>query len=140
MHPGKEKQDDCQHILTTSRILSFCLSLNMVRILFHTGDTTPPLVTCPQNINSQFQCQQANDAITFPPAVASDNSGVQPNVRYSSGSIQFSQVGNSITGTFGLGVTTVTATATDNCGLTSSCQFTVSTNQGKVITIHFFSS
>ena len=100
-------------------------------ILFLTGDGTPPQITCPQNVNSPFQCQQVNSAITFPAAVASDDSGVQPVVQYSSGLIQFSQVGNTISGNFRLGVNTVTATAADRCGLTSSCQFTVTATQGK---------
>ncbi|XP_072024978.1 uncharacterized protein [Amphiura filiformis] len=87
------------------------------------GDTTPPRTICGQDVRSQVQCGQANTRVCFNQCTATDNSGISPNVRYShdsSGFIQFTPQGTQQCATYPAGVTTVTATANDNCGLTHS--------------------
>ena len=70
-------------------------------------------------------CGTANTQVTFQAAIASDNSG-PPTVNYQSGTVQFNtQQSNLVTAMFGIGVSTVTVTATDGCGLRADCQFTV---------------
>ncbi|XP_072024973.1 hyalin-like [Amphiura filiformis] len=93
------------------------------------GDQVPPSIFCGQDVSSQVQCGQANTQVCFNQCTASDNSGT-PNVRYNSGLIQFAPQGNQVCATFPAGVTSVTATATDNCGLTSSDTLTVTVTGG----------
>ncbi|XP_072024974.1 hyalin-like [Amphiura filiformis] len=93
------------------------------------GDQVPPSIFCGQDVSSQVQCGQANTQVCFNQCTATDNSGT-PNVRYNSGLIQFAPQGNQICATYPAGVTSVTATATDNCGLTSSDTLTVTVTGG----------
>ncbi|XP_072024979.1 hyalin-like [Amphiura filiformis] len=89
-----------------------------------TSDTQVPQITCPANVRSDVQCGSPTGQVQFQPAVAFDNAGT-PTVEYDSGTVQFDVQQQFVTATFRAGVSTVTATATDACGLTNSCQFTV---------------
>ncbi|MFN3968232.1 HYR domain-containing protein [Flavobacterium sp.] len=87
------------------------------------NDTEAPTLTCPSNItvgNSPGQCG-AN--VTFA-ATASDNCGTA-NLSYSPASGS----------TFAVGTTTVTATANDGNGNTTSCNFTVTVNDTEAPTV-----
>jgi hypothetical protein len=77
------------------------------------ADTTAPVIACPANITVGTDAGKCSAAVGFA-ATATDNCGTV-NVSYSiaPGSA------------FVVGTTTVTATATDAAGLTSSCSFTV---------------
>ncbi|XP_072017407.1 uncharacterized protein [Amphiura filiformis] len=88
------------------------------------GDIVPPLITCGQDVSSQVQCGQANRNVCFNQCTATDNLGT-PSVRYSSGFTQFTPQGNQQCAIYPIGVTTVTATATDNCGLSMFDTITV---------------
>ena len=96
------------------------------------GDVTPPQVTCPANLNSQVQCGTASGQLTFQRPAGTDNSGVA-NVQCSAGGVQLTPQGNQYFGNFPAGVTTVTCTATDACGLSAQCQFTATVQSGKYV-------
>jgi hypothetical protein len=83
-------------------------------------DTQPPTITCPANqtaVTNQNVCPPPTcQTVNFPPPTASDNCpGVNVVCNPPSGSC------------FPTGVTSVTCTATDASGNTSSCSFTVTT-------------
>jgi hypothetical protein len=77
------------------------------------NDNEPPVINCPANIDADLSAGQCGAFVSYT-ATASDNCGTA-NVTYSpaSGSL------------FNVGTTTVTATANDGHGNTSSCTFTV---------------
>ena len=78
-------------------------------------DNTPPVISCPANITLEPSCPTGAIA-TYATPTATDNCGVQSVVRsagLASGSV------------FPIGTSTVTHTATDIYGNTSSCSFTV---------------
>jgi hypothetical protein len=85
-----------------------------------TVDTTPPSITCPANIvanTDSGQCSKSNVTYT---AMATDNCpGVTVSCSPASGS------------TFAKGATTVTCTATDAAGNSSTCSFTVTINDNE---------
>lgn len=78
-------------------------------------DNTAPVISCPANITLDPTCPSGAIA-TFADATATDNCGVQSVVR---------TAGPASGSTFPIGTTTVTYTATDIHGNTSSCNFTV---------------
>ena len=87
-------------------------------------DNQNPVITCSGNITQNASLGNCNAVVTFS-STATDNCGVSSVVSSpSSGS------------TFNVGTTTVTSTATDVHGNTSSCSFTVTVldNQNPVIT------
>ncbi len=88
-------------------------------------DVTPPVITCPANIETDNDEGQCGAAVIFA-ATATDNPG-DPVISYShnSGSV------------FPVGTTTVTITATDTAGNSSTCSFkiTVTDAEKPVITI-----
>ncbi len=80
------------------------------------NDDQPPAITCPSNITVflPLNSPATSMAVTYPAATVSDNCpGATVGYSVASGSV------------FPVGTTTVTATATDAAGLTSSCSFTV---------------
>jgi len=84
-------------------------ALSVSRTITWTSDTIAPVITCPGNI-TQGAC---NNIVTYT-ATATDNCGpVTPTFSIVSGS------------TFPIGTTTVTVSATDACGNTGTCSFTV---------------
>ena len=88
-------------------------------------DTEPPVVTCPANITQANDPGQCGAVINYT-VTATDNctSSVTVTVQPASGSF------------FPVGVTTVTATATDAAGNTSACSFTVTVNDVEPPVIH----
>ena len=51
----------------------------------------------------------------------------------SAGGVQLTPQGNQYFGNFPTGVTTITCTVTDACGLSSQCQFTATVRGGKFV-------
>ena len=94
--------DECGNVTTRKVVVSW------------TVDTTPPIVRCPDNITVQAQFPDCLVAVTWR-AKAEDECDPRPSVTCNPPSGSF----------FGLGTTTVTCTATDRCGNSASCQFTV---------------
>jgi hypothetical protein len=85
---------------------------------YEAGAGAPPTITCPANITATAGTGQ-NATVSFG-ATASDpcNSSLMP----------IYKIGNTVITSphvFGVGVTTVTVSATDSAGLTASCGFTV---------------
>lgn len=79
-------------------------------------DNTPPVISCPANIvvNLPLNSPATSMAVTYPAPAATDNcSPATVTTDVASGSV------------FPVGTTTVTATATDSKGNSSSCAFTV---------------
>ncbi len=77
-------------------------------------DTAPPRITCPPALNAAATRQDGAN-ISYAPATATDDPNPAPLITYSAAS-----------GTaFPIGATSVTATATDVAGLSSTCSFTV---------------
>jgi hypothetical protein len=94
--------DECGNVTTRKVVVSW------------TEDTTPPIVRCPDNITVQAQFPDCLVPVTWR-AKAEDDCDPRPSVACNPPSGSF----------FGLGTTTVTCTATDRCGNSDSCQFTV---------------
>lgn len=80
-----------------------------------TRDTTPPSITCPTNRVVVLCGTAASISVSFPPPMVSDNLDTNVTVTCvpASGS------------SFPPGTNTVVCTATDDCGNTRSCSFTV---------------
>ncbi len=78
------------------------------------ADTVPPSVTCPAPVSAEAT-STAGVQVSYPAAEATDDITLSPALSYDipSGSV------------FALGETTVTVTAADEAGNTSTCQFTV---------------
>jgi HYR domain/Secretion system C-terminal sorting domain len=80
-------------------------------------DTEFPVITCPSNIIVSNDAGQCGAIVTFTPPTATDNCpGVIVVTSHASGSF------------FPVGTTTVTSTATDAAGNTSTCTFTIRVN------------
>jgi hypothetical protein len=79
-------------------------------------DTTPPTITCPSDIVADNDAGECGAIVTFEASAEDNCSGVT--VSYSPDSGSF----------FDVGTTTVTVTATDEAGNTSSCSFDVTVN------------
>lgn len=76
-------------------------------------DNTPPTLACPSNITVSNDANLCSAVVNYA-ATASDNCGTA--------SVSYSIAPGSV---FNVGTSTVTVTATDECGLTSTCSFTV---------------
>jgi len=83
----------------------------MVRV----NDVEPPVVTCPENLTQNTDAGLCSAVVNFTPT-GSDNCSFGISSNPASGSV------------FGVGTTTVTATATDASGNTATCNFTVTVN------------
>ena len=85
-------------------------------------DKTPPIISCPANITTEFT-GQAGAIVNFALPTATDNCGGQVTVTSSkaSGSV------------FPLGVTTVLLTAKDAAGNTANCSFTVTVTGPRIV-------
>jgi len=85
-------------------------------------DNTAPVVTCPP---VPAVCQAASGTYTIPALIAIDNCSPNLTITYevkdSNGVTIRSGSGADASGSFGVGVSTVTWTVTDECGNTNSC-------------------
>lgn len=111
---------DCGWTVTyTYSILDVCGNALTNRSYSNTGsDQTPPSISCPANITQNAIPLNCGRVITYSNPTGSDNcSGVvitqTDGTGYTSGQL------------FPVGVTTLIYTATDVCGNTSSCSFTI---------------
>jgi len=101
-------------ITRTYRATDVCGNFAQCTQIITVNDQTAPVITCPANITVTTPVGSCTAVVPFA-ATATDNCG---------GTITFtySQAPGSA---FPIGTTTVTATATDVCGNSSSCSFTV---------------
>lgn len=89
--------------------------------LITVNDVTPPVITCPANINATTPVGSCTAIVNFTPT-ATDNC---------SGAVTI--VSTPASGTaFPIGTTTVNSVATDVCGNSSSCTFTVTVADGQL--------
>jgi hypothetical protein len=87
-------------------------------------DNTVPVISCPANITVDPTCP-TGAVVTYSTPTATDNCGVQ-SVTRNAGSLASGSV-------FPIGTSTVTHTATDIYGNTSSCSFTVTVKTPQVV-------
>lgn len=85
-------------------------------------DTELPTISCPATININSEIDQCGAMVTLEPMAVDDNCGI-------------ASVTNSFSGEmsafFPVGSTTVTLTATDNCGNTATCEVEVRVNDAQ---------
>jgi hypothetical protein len=104
-------RDACNNSSTTSRTVTW------------TVDVTAPVLSCPAT--QQF-CITAGPNYTIPQATATDNCGGAVTLTYViSGATTGSGSGGNASGSYNAGLSTITWTATDACGNTSTCSVNV---------------
>ena len=99
-------------------------------VFIYSVDSQPPVITCPPGIDQLVNCGTPNAQVLLK-AEASDDCGAASIVYSSTGSTIFSQQTQN-SQTMNVGVSQVTATATDNSGRQSTCVFTVTIRTGNV--------
>jgi hypothetical protein len=87
-------------------------------------DKTAPTMTCPKDITLNSKSTSCVADYTFPTIVVSDNCSPTSKVTLSYNATAGTINGNKILG-LPLGVTTVTVTATDDCGNNSNCSYKI---------------
>lgn len=88
-------------------------------------DTQAPSISCPAGI-STFELGDCNRALVLTDALAIDN--CSGNITITNDS-PFADIANeNASGTYGLGTTTITFTATDDCGNAANCQTEITVN------------
>jgi len=98
------------------RATDVCGNFSECTQIITVNDQTPPTITCPANITVFTPVGSCTAVVNFT-VTASDNCGAVTVVSVpASGSV------------FPIGTTTVTSTATDACGMTATCTFTVTVN------------
>ena len=118
--------DNCNQIVTvTFTATDACGNINTATKDFIVNDNTAPTITCPANITVTADLGQPNANITIALPSVSDN--CDANVAYTN---DYTGVEDA-SGIYNLGTTTVTYTATDNCGNTTQCSFTVTVNDNE---------
>ncbi|HXF48904.1 MAG TPA: HYR domain-containing protein [Verrucomicrobiae bacterium] len=105
----------CNNIITrTWTATDACGNVATCQQVITVNDNTAPIVTCPANIDVNNDPATCDAVVNFT-ATATDNCAPTPSV------VCVPPSGTA----FPVGVTTVTCTATDDCGNSSSCSFTV---------------
>jgi hypothetical protein len=107
-------------ITRTYRATDVCGNTATCTQIITVNDQTAPVITCPANITVTTPVGSCTAVVTFAPT-ATDNCGT------------VTIVNSPASGTaFAIGTTTVTSTATDACGNSSSCTFTVTVLDGQL--------
>lgn len=92
-------------------------------------DMTPPMITCPANVNADNDLNQCRASIDNIAATASDNVTANPTISYeTTGASTKSGMGDLSGQNFQVGTTTVTYTAMDDAGNTATCSFSITVN------------
>ncbi|MBV6443508.1 MAG: hypothetical protein EPGJADBJ_05279 [Saprospiraceae bacterium] len=99
-------------------------------------DDVPPILECPGNVSLDLPPGNSNVQVNdLEPEALLDNCGGNVGLAYMrTGATSGSGTGNA-NGTYNPGVTTVTYTATDAAGNTSTCSFTVTVNAAGILTL-----
>lgn len=99
-------------------------------------DNVPPLIACPANVVVDLPSGSSNAQVTgLQPTTLQDNCGGTVNLSYASSGATTGQGQGNANGTYNPGVTSVTYTATDQSGNTSTCKFTVTVNAAGALTL-----
>ncbi|MBP7238726.1 MAG: T9SS type A sorting domain-containing protein [Saprospiraceae bacterium] len=111
----------------TLTVTDWCGNTSTCTTDIQTGEDVPPVITCPQNVtvisNTPLFCSMIVNGLSL--LSATDNCST-PSVDYAvtGATTNFGQ--NDASGlTYNQGVSTITYTATDDCGNTATCSFTV---------------
>ena len=108
-------------ITRTYRATDVCGNSSTCTQIITVNDQTAPVLTCPANISVTTPVGQCTAVVNFTPT-ATDNCG---------GAVTITSVPASGFA-FPIGVTTVNVTATDACGNSSTCSFTVTVADGQL--------
>ena len=116
----------CPEVITrTYSVTDACLNQILVTQLITIDDDILPIITgCPSDITVSNDVGDCSAIVNWVIPVATDNCGI------------FSFVSSHSPGdTFPIGTTTVTYTATDNCGNVTTCIFDITVNDSEIPTI-----
>ena len=108
-------------ITRTYRATDACGNFTSCTQIITVNDQTAPVITCPANITVSTPLGSCTATVNFN-VTATDNCG---------GAVTITSVPASGT-VFAIGTTLVTSTATDACGNTSTCTFTVTVNDAQL--------
>ncbi len=112
-------------VTRTYRATDVCGNFSQCTQIITVNDITAPVITCPANITVTTPFGSCTAVVNFTPT-ATDNCAGTPTI-----------VSVPASGTaFPIGSTTVTSTATDACGNTSSCTFTITVLDGQLPVIN----
>ena len=108
-------------VTRTYRATDVCGNISQCTQIITVNDVTAPVITCPANITVTTPFGSCTATVTFTPT-ATDNCAGTPTI------VSVPASGFA----FPIGSTTVTSTATDACGNSSSCTFTVTVLDGQL--------
>ncbi len=107
-------------IIRTYRGTDICGNSNTCTQIITVNDQTPPVLTCPANITVNTTVGSCTAVVNFTPTATDNCNGLVTIVSLpASGSL------------FPIGTTTVNNTATDACGNSSTCSFTITVNDAQ---------
>ncbi|MCB9306337.1 MAG: HYR domain-containing protein [Lewinellaceae bacterium] len=99
-------------------------------------DDFPPILACPDNVAVDLPNGNVNVMVNgLEPTALQDNCGGTVALNYATTGATTGQGTGNANGTYNPGVTTVTYTATDQAGNTSTCSFTVTVNAAGLLTL-----
>ena len=99
-------------------------------------DNIPPILSCPANVAVDLPNGNSNVQVNdLEPTALLDNCGGNVNLAYVQTGATPGQGSGDANGLFNPGVTTVTYTATDQAGNTSTCSFSVTVNANGALTL-----
>ncbi len=108
-------------ITRTYKATDVCGNSALCTQIITVNDVTAPVITCPANITVSTPIGSCTAVVNFTPTATDNCSGAVAIVSVpASGSV------------FSLGTTTVTSTATDACGNSSSCTFNITVLDGQL--------
>jgi len=120
--------NDCVNSSTrtmTYQAEDLCGNTALYNVNITVSDTQAPIISCPSGI-STFELGNCNRSIVLPDAVATDECSGDITITNDS---PFADLPNeNASGTYDLGITTITFTATDDCGNTANCQTEITIN------------
>ncbi len=125
----------CPEVITrTYRVTDACNNSIDLTQTITVGDNIPPTITtCPAN---QVFCSIPSGTYTIPQISATENCGGAVTYTYTiTGATNRTGVGVDASGTFNVGVSTITWSATDGCGNSSTCITTVTINQTPTLSL-----
>ncbi len=102
-----------------------CGNTTLYAVNLSVTDTQAPAISCPSGI-STFELGSCNRALVLPAATAIDN--CSGNITITNDSPFADMSNEDASGTYGLGTTTITFTATDDCGNAANCQTEITVN------------
>ena len=125
--------DEVQNMLcagTFTRVLTYeatddCGNAAVYTVNINVSDTQNPVIECPTSITTFALANCVRD-LALPPALAADN--CSDTVTITNDSPFADNSGAVASGTYEIGSTNITFTATDECGNTASCQTVITVN------------